>query len=890
MFFATHVVLFAALAVAQPNVAQQLKAANDALRHGRLADAEAAFTAIVKDLGPQASRQPAARAGLAKAQEGLGLIHRTTGDFLAAKTALENAENQYAHLRGLGLRVDLDVAMLLRNQGGVFRDLWRRSDEAGDFVQAETRYKKAISILTGMGGHDEVLSDCYNNLGRMYHDRALTPNCPNPTNDLKEADGQYEKACKLLKELPGGEPGNVNWRLFDTIQNRALLELDQRNIPAAAKWIADAAITQGLDLAPAAAGDDEIPEFRYKGFIARARIRWAQDDEKKAFADLDQAIHIGVVQRGKGAGGPFDRGRYYTQLMSAAERMVEWQTVLAGQAQGEVRRTHVAEAFRAMELTRALALQDQIALRGKLFDGMKPEEARNLEQELRQARDDVAKADIELRFAAQQYARAVREGNLRLQKKCDVLRKQQHERLVQSRRELRDVERQIWNTSPKVAQRMAKDPAIATFADMQKWADQTRALVLEYMVGDADSYVLAIRPNEPALLEKLVWEPTVLKEALDRLCLSPEDVSKTIAEKGIADEELPRRLAKLYEQIVPPAIRQDLAKSPRPFRQVVIVPDGPLVSFPLETLVTALAAEKLSRKSSYLLDLGLPMAYSPSATTLLELANRKRPPQARAKDDVCFVGKSNFTDHSGPWFRTGKKEFGSVEQAVVVAGTRPKPEFGSVDQELPLAAKADGNTLPAILGRAGLKVSILNQDHQTTEPNVSQAIQSARMAVFSTHGLGGNGTDGFFGALLLSRPAAANDLKDDGMLTYEDICECDLHECELVIHTACSTNVGERLRGEGAWAVSRGFLVAGAARVVATQWDVVAVTWATEDASALFLKELAEEFERQINRGASIEALNYAGAVHAAKLAVRKHNLWCESPAFWGPWIMIGAN
>lgn len=872
MFFAAHAVLLATLAVAQPNVAQQLKAANDALRHGRLADAEAAFTAIVKDLGPQALRQPAARAGLAKAQEGLGLIHRTTGDLQAAKTAFENAENQYAHLRGLGLRVAPDVAMLLRNQGGVFRDLWRRNNQAADFAQAETRYKKAISVLTGMGGHDEVLSDCYNNLGRMHHDRALTANCPNPTNDFKAADGQYEKACKLLKELPGGGPGNVNWRLFDTIQNRALLEHDQRNIPAAAKWIADAAITQGLDLAPAAARDDEIPEFRYKGFIARARIRWAQNDEKKAFADLDQAIHIGVVQRGKGAGGPFDRGRYYTQLMSAAERMVEWRTALAAKTQGEVRKAHIAEAFRAMELTRALALQDQIALRGKLFDGMKAEEARNLEQELRDARANVAKADIELRSAARQYAKAVREGNLRLRDNCDLLRQQQHDRLVQSRRELRDVERQIWNTSPEVAQRMAKDLAIATFADMQKWSDQTRALVLEYMVGDADSYVLVIRPNEPAMLEELAWEPTALKKALDGLCLSPEDVSKTIAEKGVADEELPRRLANLYEQIVPPAIRQDLAKPPRPFRQVVIVPDGVLVSFPFETLVTALATEKLSRKSSYLLDLGFPIAYSPSATMLLELANRKRPPQARAKDDVCFVGKSNFTDHSAPWFRT------------------PEKKFGSVDQELPLAAKADGNTLPAILGRAGLKVSILNQDHQTTEPNVNQAIQSARMAVFSTHGLGGNGTDGFFGALILSRPAAANDLKDDGMLTYEDICECDLQECELVIHTACSTNVGERLRGEGAWAVSRGFLVAGAARVVATQWDVVATDWEVEDASALFSTELAEEFDRQIKRGLTIDAFDYAGAVHAAKLAVRKHNVWGESPAFWGTWIMIGAN
>ena len=53
-----------------------------------------------------------------------------------------------------------------------------------------------------------------------------------------------------------------------------------------------------------------------------------------------------------------------------------------------------------------------------------------------------------------------------------------------------------------------------------------------------------------------------------------------------------------------------------------------------------------------------------------------------------------------------------------------------------------------------------------------------------------------------------------------EIYELDLSGCELAILSACETNYGPQQQGEGVWALSRGFLVAGSRRVIASNWVV----------------------------------------------------------------------
>jgi len=296
--------------------------------------------------------------------------------------------------------------------------------------------------------------------------------------------------------------------------------------------------------------------------------------------------------------------------------------------------------------------------------------------------------------------------------------------------------------------------------------------------------------------------------------------------------------------------------------------DRTIVSFAVSarTDVEVAVTGNDGRKREYLLDADLPIIYSPSGTMLAGTDERPAAAPVRRGTDVCFVGKSSFADHLGNWaYNNG--------------------DFGGLPR-LPRAGEAGPTTFPGILGLAGLNVDIRNQDGVTTEKQVAETIEQTPIVLFSTHGLGGGETTSSFGALVLTRPQAVKALDDDGMFTYEEICECDLRGCELAIHTACDTNVGPNQRGEAAWAVSRGFLVAGSCRVLATQWN------AEDSASGEFSAELARRLVAQLEaqQNPDLGQLDYARAVHEAKLDLRRHAIYGETPVLWAPWVLIGSK
>ena len=86
------------------------------------------------------------------------------------------------------------------------------------------------------------------------------------------------------------------------------------------------------------------------------------------------------------------------------------------------------------------------------------------------------------------------------------------------------------------------------------------------------------------------------------------------------------------------------------------------------------------------------------------------------------------------------------------------------------------------------------------------------------------------------------------------------------------------MQGEGVFALSRGFLAAGARRVVASQWAV-------EDRSTA---ELMGRFFRGI---ADAERAgrhpDYAQALRDAKRGVRQQAKWAH-PYYWAPFVLVG--
>jgi hypothetical protein len=94
----------------------------------------------------------------------------------------------------------------------------------------------------------------------------------------------------------------------------------------------------------------------------------------------------------------------------------------------------------------------------------------------------------------------------------------------------------------------------------------------------------------------------------------------------------------------------------------------------------------------------------------------------------------------------------------------------------------------------------------------------------------------------------------------------------------CSTSVRRSPTRRRLWALSRGFLVAGARRVVASNWVV------DDQAGATLISYFASYLAKA---GASGSGRDYATSLHNAKLLVRKEAKW-RSPFYWSSLVLVG--
>jgi len=95
------------------------------------------------------------------------------------------------------------------------------------------------------------------------------------------------------------------------------------------------------------------------------------------------------------------------------------------------------------------------------------------------------------------------------------------------------------------------------------------------------------------------------------------------------------------------------------------------------------------------------------------------------------------------------------------------------------------------------------------------------------------------------------------------------------------TNVGESYAGEGMFALSRGFLAAGAQRVVATQWQV------DDRSTAVLIGHFFEVIAEAERVG---EVVDYARALRDAKQRVRTdvdNPQWAD-PYYWAAFTITG--
>jgi CHAT domain-containing protein len=141
---------------------------------------------------------------------------------------------------------------------------------------------------------------------------------------------------------------------------------------------------------------------------------------------------------------------------------------------------------------------------------------------------------------------------------------------------------------------------------------------------------------------------------------------------------------------------------------------------------------------------------------------------------------------------------------------------------------------------------------------------------FATHGLINNQHPDLSGVVLSlvdeqGRP-------QNGFLRLYDIYNLKLN-ADLVVLSACQTALGKEIKGEGLVGLTRGFMYAGAPRVVATLWRI------DDRATADMMRRFYESMLK--------DGLRPSAALRAAQLSMLHDRRW-HSPHFWAPFTIQG--
>lgn len=612
---------------------------------------------------------------------------------------------------------------------------------------------------------------------------------------------------------------------------------------------------------------DAFPGVEVEALALRADLLHPSQPAR-AKADLARALRIIEALRPHRGGSEGVRADFFSRQVGLFERMVRW----------EVEDGRIGEALLYAERVRARALLDQlVAARADGAAAADPVAAARLQE----ARAEVAEWRQRLQFVASRtdQPRATRQRELRdLGRRLDV-----------AGRKLRQTYEEARNASPAWRSAIGVEPTAP--AEWLGAVVPREGLMLLYEVGETESFLFVLPPPPEAVevfpLVVALAEGSSLgipagplrRAALERVLLGGPGAPGLVADLaappaqsavrgigGLSEGGRPfgGRLHALQRVLVPPAVWKRAAAR----TEIVIVPDESLYLLPFEALVIDPGLQTGTPR--FWLDAGPPLRYAPSATSLRAITRRFdhgappaiRPVTALSVSDPAYAPQAAAAPSGGTAAMAGRRRAGGAQV------------LGPLER-LPGTAM-ETRSIRAALG--GTAVVTVLEGLRAREPEVRRQLPGKRYLHLATHGLVDQKGGDLFAALALTPPAGGVATgEDDGLLELPEIYDLRL-DCDLAVLSACRTNVGLSVAGEGIFALSRGFLVAGARRVIASQWSV-------DDAStAALVGELFRALAAAERKGTGIE---YAAALRDAKRQIRARVEWAD-PFFWAPFVLTG--
>ncbi|HUE81634.1 MAG TPA: CHAT domain-containing tetratricopeptide repeat protein [Pyrinomonadaceae bacterium] len=512
---------------------------------------------------------------------------------------------------------------------------------------------------------------------------------------------------------------------------------------------------------------------------------------------------------------------------------------------------HDAEALQVSERARARSLIDLLTeARVDIRQGVDPklvERERDLAQLLN------AKSQRQLQLAAQKSSQ---DQLAQLNKEISALED-----------EYQQVKTAIRKNSPQYAALTQPEPL--QVKEIQDQLDQD-TLLLEYSLGTERSYVWAVTQNTLKTYE-LPGRDQIQKTAREVYELlttrSLFKVGETATQRreriAQADSKLLDVASELSQMLIGP-VASELGN-----KRLVVVADGALQYVPFALLPIPRNTE--AEQAYVPLVVKHEIISLPSASTIAVqrrgLAGRKLAPRGvaviadpvfSATDDRLKASVRSVAQKREPTEGDANTRF--LEHLADNSGVLAIRRLRFTRQEA-------SQILAVASGTSNLKAIDFRASRDTV---TSKELSKYRYVHFATHGyLDSERPD--LSAVVLSLVDERGKAQD-GFLRAHEIYNLDL-PAELVVLSACETGLGKEIKGEGLVGLTRGFMYAGARRVVVSLWNV------NDKATA----ELMQRFYRRMLK----DGQTPAASLRAAQIEMWQQKQW-QSPYFWAPFVLQG--
>jgi len=558
---------------------------------------------------------------------------------------------------------------------------------------------------------------------------------------------------------------------------------------------------------------------------------------------------------------------------SIEESLILIETVRAQTGSQQHRASYLASREKAYEFYIDLLMQQHATDPGKGHDAEALQisergRARSMTEMLNEAHVDIlqgvdaglVKKEREIRLSLN--AKAQRQIQLTAQKgkqeEIDALNKE----ISALEDDYQQVQAAIRKVSPVYAALMQPQPL--GLKGIQEQLDENTVL-LEYSLGDERSYLWAVTQNslktyelpkrdEIAKVAQQVYQSMVARSVIKPL----ETPAERRARIAAADEQFQKTAGELARMILTPATAELGTK------RLVVIADGALQYVPF-------AALPIDGPRPLVVDHEIVSLPSASALAIQRqtLANRQPAPKGIAvvADPVFSTADVRFKS-SGGAKDVAHAVASSANDTRILEHLSGGPTNGQFairrlpftrqEAEQILAVAPAGSNFKAIDFRANRALA------------TSGELSQYRYVHFATHGYLDTTRAGL-SAIVLSM-IDEQGKPQDGFLRAHDIYNLKL-PAELVVLSACETGLGKEVRGEGIEGLTRGFMYAGARRVVVSLWNV------NDKATASLMQRLY----LGMLRGKKTPA----AALRAAQIEMLRSRQW-QSPYYWAPFVMQG--